>query len=98
MVGGVSLPGETGQDGLWPLTDAIIWELNARREGLVFVLWGRNAREKGAIVDRNRHLVLTSAHPSPLSARNGFFGSRPFSGINRWLVRRGEAPIDWTLD
>ncbi|MEB3187240.1 MAG: uracil-DNA glycosylase [bacterium] len=79
-------------------TDAIIRELNARREGLVFVLWGRHAREKGAIVDRNRHLVLTSAHPSPLSARNGFFGSRPFSAINRWLVGRGEEPIDWALD
>lgn len=79
-------------------TDAIIRELNEKREGLVFVLWGRFAREKGKLVDRARHHVLTAAHPSPLSASNGFFGCRHFSAINRLLTERGEAPIDWQLD
>lgn len=77
-------------------TDAIIRALNDRREHLVFVLWGRYAREKGRIIDRQRHLVLTSAHPSPLSASNGFFGSRPFSATNAYLARHGVAPIDWS--
>ncbi|MEB3196177.1 MAG: uracil-DNA glycosylase [Candidatus Sericytochromatia bacterium] len=78
-------------------TDAIIRELNVRREGLVFVLWGRHAQQKGRLVDATRHLVLKAAHPSPLSATNGFFGCRHFSAINRWLVARGQAPIDWRL-
>ena len=78
-------------------TDAIIRALNDRREHLVFILWGRYAREKGRIIDRERHLVLTSPHPSPLSASNGFFGSRPFSAANRYLERHGQAPIDWRL-
>ncbi len=79
-------------------TDAVIRALNERREGLVFVLWGRSAREKGKLVNRSRHHVLEAAHPSPLSAHNGFFGCRHFSAINRLLAERGHAPIDWTLD
>lgn len=78
-------------------TDAIIRALNDKREHLVFILWGRYAREKGRIIDRQRHLVLTSAHPSPLSASNGFFGSKPFSATNRYLEQHGEQPIDWSL-
>ena len=78
-------------------TDAIIQQLNDRREGLVFVLWGRYAKEKGRLINRQKHLVLTSAHPSPLSAANGFFGSKPFSAINRYLEQRGEQPIAWAL-
>jgi uracil-DNA glycosylase len=78
-------------------TDAIIRRLNDGREGLAFVLWGRSAKEKGRIIDRTRHRVLTAAHPSPLSAHHGFFGCRHFSAINRHLSERGEAPIDWTL-
>ena len=78
-------------------TDAIIKALNDKREHLVFILWGRYAREKGKIIDRRRHLVLTSAHPSPLSASNGFFGSRPFSATNRYLLEQGQQPIDWQL-
>lgn len=79
-------------------TDAIVRALNERREGLVFVLWGRFAKEKGKIIDRSRHHVLTAAHPSPLSAHNGFFGCRHFSAINRYLADKGQAPINWALD
>ena len=76
-------------------TDRIVEVLNAEREGLVFMLWGSYAQKKGAIVDRSRHCVLSSPHPSPLSAHRGFFGSRHFSKANRYLVSKGKAPIDW---
>jgi len=76
-------------------TDAVIRELNAGREGLVFILWGSYAKKKGAMIDRSRHLVLSSAHPSPLSAYNGFFGNHHFSLTNEWLVKHGESPIEW---
>ena len=79
-------------------TDAIIRQLNDQKEGLVFVLWGRSAQEKGRIIDRRRHLVLSAAHPSPLSANSGFFGCRHFSAINRYLAEHGQTPIDWALD
>lgn len=78
-------------------TDRVIAELDARREGLVFVLWGSAARNKAARVDRERHLVLTAPHPSPLSAHRGFFGCGHFARINAHLEGRGEAPIDWSL-
>ncbi len=81
--------------GWEPFTDAVISALNRERENLVFILWGRKAQDKGAVIDRERHLVLTSVHPSPLSASNGFFGSRPFSAANAWLERHGMTPIDW---
>ena len=76
-------------------TDAVIRELNASRDGLVFILWGSYAKKKGAVIDRSRHLVLSSAHPSPLSAYNGFFGNHHFSLTNEWLIKHGEAPIEW---
>ena len=76
-------------------TDAAIRELNSGRDGLVFILWGGYAKKKGAIIDRTRHLVLSSAHPSPLSAYNGFFGNHHFSLTNKWLVEHGETPIEW---
>ena len=76
-------------------TDAAIRELNSGRDGLVFILWGGYAKKKGAIIDRSRHLVLSSAHPSPLSAYNGFFGNHHFSQANEWLVKHGETPIEW---
>jgi len=78
-------------------TDAVVSALNEQRDGLVFVLWGRHARQKGAGIDRGRHHVLESAHPSPLSASKGFFGCRHFSQINALLTARGEAPIEWAL-
>jgi uracil-DNA glycosylase len=78
-------------------TDAVIRLVNDQPQPVVFILWGAYAQRKAAFVDRNRHLVLTSAHPSPLSAHNGFFGSRPFSKANEFLVAQGLGPIDWAL-
>jgi uracil-DNA glycosylase len=78
-------------------TDAVISAVSARREGVAFVLWGRHAQEKRPLVDERRHLVVVSAHPSPYSAAQGFFGSRPFSRVNEHLVRRGEEAIEWSL-
>ena len=76
-------------------TDAVIRELNITRTGLVFILWGGYAKKKGSMMDRSRHLVLSSAHPSPLSAYNGFFGNHHFSQTNKWLHEHGETPLDW---
>jgi uracil-DNA glycosylase len=77
-------------------TDAAIHALAQQREGLVFILWGNFARKKGAFIDRERHKVIESAHPSPLSAYAGFFGSKPFSQTNAYLLSRCEVPIDWS--
>lgn len=76
-------------------TDAIIHHLAQSRENLVFILWGNYAQRKGAFIDTEKHLVIKSAHPSPLSAFNGFFGSRPFSKTNAYLEANGQKPINW---
>ena len=76
-------------------TDAVIRKLNDERENLVFILWGSYAQKKGAVIDRSRHLVLQSVHPSPLSAYAGFFGNHHFSKANEWLKEHGMAEIDW---
>jgi len=76
-------------------TDRIVSELNESRDGIVFMLWGSYAMKKGAVIDRDRHLVLTAPHPSPLSAHRGFFGCRHFSRANDWLEQHGLAPIAW---
>ena len=76
-------------------TDAAIRCLAEERENLVFILWGSYAQKKGAFIDRNKHLVLTSAHPSPLSAYNGFFGNKHFSRTNDYLAAHGKEPIQW---
>ena len=78
-------------------TDAVIDRLNNHRENIVFVLWGSYAQKKGSYIDQRKHLVLRSPHPSPLSAHRGFFGSRHFSKINRYLIENNLAPIDWQL-
>ena len=78
-------------------TDAVIRLVNDQPRPVVFILWGAYAQRKAAFVDRKRHLVLTSAHPSPLSASNGFFGSKPFSQTNKFLIANGRDPIDWKL-
>lgn len=88
-------PGSHRGWGWERFTDAIVSSLNARREGLVFLLWGRDAATKADRVDRARHLVLTSPHPSPYSANSGFFGNDHFRRANEWLAKRGEAPIRW---
>jgi uracil-DNA glycosylase len=78
-------------------TDAVIRAVNERCDGVVFMLWGSYAQKKAAFVDQKRHLVLKAPHPSPLSAHNGFFGSRHFSQANAFLTSRGKEPIDWHL-
>jgi uracil-DNA glycosylase len=78
-------------------TDRVIAKISDLREHVVFILWGRFAQEKAALIDARRHLILKSAHPSPLSAHNGFFGSHPFSKTNDYLVKHGQHPIDWAL-
>lgn len=80
----------------WELfTDAVIDAINRGRENVVFLLWGSYAIRKGALIDRSKHLVLTSPHPSPLSAYRGFFGNRHFSKTNEYLIAHGKEPIQW---
>ena len=76
-------------------TDAAIKALSEQREHLVFILWGNYARAKGAHIDRAKHLVIESPHPSPLSAHRGFFGSKPFSKTNAYLQKTAQTPINW---
>jgi uracil-DNA glycosylase len=78
-------------------TDAIIKVLTEQHKQLVFVLWGSYAQKKGAMIDRHQHHIISSAHPSPLSAYRGFFGSRPFSQVNAQLASWGKKEIDWQL-
>lgn len=79
-------------------TDEVIKRLSDRQEPMVFILWGANARSKKALIDKSKHLIIESAHPSPLSAYNGFFGSKPFSKTNDFLKAHGKTPIDWDLN
>lgn len=79
------------------LTDTIISKLNEKKEPLVFILWGRNARNKKELITNPKHLILESAHPSPLSAYNGFFGSKPFSKTNDFLIKNNKTPINWQI-
>jgi len=90
-------PGSHRQQGWEIFTDAIIQALDARTQPLVFLLWGNYAREKAKFIDRKRHVIIPSAHPSPLSAHNGFFGSRPFSKTNAALRKLGMPEIDWEI-
>ena len=78
-------------------TDEVIRAVDAKDERVVFILWGAAARKKKAFIDTSRHVVIESAHPSPLSAHNGFFGSRPFSRTNEALEAAGRTPIDWSI-
>ena len=80
------------------LTDAIIKKLNESNNPIVFILWGNNARSKKTFITNQKHLILESVHPSPLSAYNGFFGSKPFSKTNNFLVKNGINPIDWQIN
>jgi len=89
--------GSHAKKGWEALTDALIHELAQRHQGLVFMLWGAHAQKKAAKIDRTRHLVLESVHPSPLSAYRGFIGNGHFSAANDYLVSQGRSPIDWQL-
>lgn len=94
---GAGVAGSHHGRGWERFTDAAIQALNDQRDGIVFLLWGRHARQKAAMIDHGRHHVLQAAHPSPLSASKGFFGCRHFSRTNELLGERGERPIDWSL-
>jgi uracil-DNA glycosylase len=88
-------PGSHQGKGWEEFTDRVIETLSREREGVVFILWGNYARAKGARIDRTRHYVIESPHPSPFSAHSGFFGSKPFSKTNAYLKKHGERMIDW---
>ena len=87
--------GSHQRHGWEQFTDSVISHLAEHRDNLVFILWGSYAIGKGAFIDRNRHLVLTSVHPSPLSAHRGFFGNHHFSRTNQYLIEHGKTPIEW---
>ena len=78
-------------------TDRVIELLNEREKPIVFILWGANAKSKREIITNPNHSIITGAHPSPLSAQNGFFGGRYFSRTNAYLTEKGEVPIDWRI-
>ncbi len=78
-------------------TDTVIQRISQERPHLVFMLWGKFAQEKAVLIDQDKHLILKAAHPSPLSAHNGFLGCRHFSKANAWLVSQGIDPVDWQL-
>lgn len=88
-------PGSHQNKGWEQFTDAVIQTLSEKREHLVFILWGNYARAKGASIDRSKHLVIESPHPSPFSAHSGFFGSKPFSKTNAYLAEYGKDSINW---
>ncbi|MCA9709145.1 MAG: uracil-DNA glycosylase [Myxococcales bacterium] len=90
-------PNSHRQKGWERFTDAAIRALSRQRDHVVFVLWGKPAQKKAKLIDARKHTVLEANHPSPLSARKGFFGSKPFSRINAALEKHGQSPIDWRL-
>lgn len=92
-----SQPGSHQGQGWETFTTAAIQALSEQRQGIVFMLWGRYAQEKGAIIDTSRHLVLKAAHPSPFSAHKGFLGCRHFSSANDYLRAQGHEPVNWQL-
>ena len=90
-------PGSHQGRGWEKFTDAVLKTINHKKLHVVFILWGKKAQDKGQFIDRQRHLVLESPHPSPFSAHSGFFGSKPFSKANKYLIEKGIEPIDWQL-
>jgi uracil-DNA glycosylase len=90
-------PNSHKNQGWEKFTDAVIRTVNAKPDPVVFVLWGGYAQKKRSLIDISRHIIIQSAHPSPLSAHNGFFGSKPFSAINAALTTAGKPVIDWQL-
>jgi uracil-DNA glycosylase len=91
------LPNSHKGKGWETFTDAIIAQVNQKTTPVVFVLWGSYAQKKASLIDASRHTIIQSAHPSPLSARNGFFGGRPYSKINAALAQAGKTPIQWQI-
>ena len=89
--------GSHQKKGWEQFTDKVIHVINEQLDGVVFLLWGSYAQKKAAFVDQNKHLVLKSVHPSPLSAHRGFFGNHQFSQANEFLISRGKQPVNWQL-
>ncbi|WP_449256061.1 uracil-DNA glycosylase [Bosea sp. (in: a-proteobacteria)] len=92
---GASKAGSHLRLGWGKVSDEVIAAVSRERPHVVFLLWGGPAQAKRPLIDESRHLVIASAHPSPLSAQRGFFGSKPFSRANAWLLAQGEKPVDW---
>jgi uracil-DNA glycosylase len=90
-----SSPGSHQWKGWEEFTDAVIQKLSAEKKNLVFILWGNYAKKKGAVIDKTKHLVLESQHPSPFSAYNGFFGCKHFSQTNKFLKEKGLGEVEW---
>jgi uracil-DNA glycosylase len=90
-------PNSHSQAGWHTFTDEVIKHISADKEGVVFMLWGRFAQNKEALIDTSKHLVLKAAHPSPFSVHSGFFGCKHFSKANAWLREKGEKQIDWSI-
>jgi uracil-DNA glycosylase len=90
-------PGSHAKIGWLQFTDSVIRKISDEKEGIVFLLWGKFAQEKQALIDETKHFVLKAAHPSPYSANNGFFGCRHFSMTNELLMKQHKSPIDWKL-
>lgn len=90
-------PNSHKDKGWEKFTDAVLRAVNAKPDQVIFVLWGAYAQKKSKLIDTTRHIIIQSAHPSPLSARNGFFGSKPFSKINAALRAAGQPEIDWQI-
>jgi len=90
--------GSHQKKGWEKFTDTVIKKISDQKQGVVFILWGNYAQSKAAMIDETKHLVIRSTHPSPLAvSRGGFFGSRPFSKTNDYLIKQGEQPIDWQI-
>ena len=91
-----SEPGSHSRIGWLNFTDAVIKKISDKKSGVVFLLWGKYAQEKKTLIDASKHFILEAAHPSPLSAHNGFFGCKHFSKTNTLLVHQGKNAIDWS--
>jgi uracil-DNA glycosylase len=89
-------PGSHQKKGWEEFTDRVIKELSENKKQLVFILWGAYAKKKGSVIDSSKHCIINSAHPSPFSAYRGFFGSKPFSKTNDYLLKTEQLPIDWS--
>ena len=90
-------PGSHAQIGWLQFTDKVIKKISDEKEGVIFLLWGKFAQEKQALIDETKHFVLKAAHPSPFSASNGFFGCKHFSKTNELLMKQHKNPIDWKI-
>ncbi|RAJ00371.1 uracil-DNA glycosylase [Chitinophaga skermanii] len=90
-------PASHSKIGWETFTDAVIKKISEQKRGVVFILWGKFAQEKAALIDATKHHILKAAHPSPFSAHSGFFGCKHFSKTNQLLVQEGQNPVDWRL-